>query len=169
MLTWPSVIRTHEKINHGVMMNPKTSYSNPFRLLLIVAASVALAEAMIMFIFSSFNFTSRFQEAALDSILLLLFFIPVLYIFFYKPFRIDIKEREKAEIEKDAAIAKLESAIVEIKVLKGFIPICANCKKIRDDEGYWQHVEKYIRDRSEVEFSHAICPDCSKKLYPGFL
>ena len=149
-------------------MKPKRSYSNPFRLLLIVAASVFIAEAFIMLFISSFYFIIPFKEVALDASLLLLLIIPVLYIFFYKPFLFDIEEREKAEIEKDAAIAKLEQAIAEIKVLKGFIPICANCKKIRDDAGYWQHVETYIRDRSEIEFSHAICPDCSKKLYPEF-
>lgn len=121
-----------------------------------------------MFLFSRFYFMTRFQEAVSDALLLLLTIIPVLYVFFYKPFLFDIREREIAENEKDAAIAKLEKAIAEIKILKGFIPICANCKKIRDDAGYWQHVETYIRDRSEIEFSHYICPDCSKKLYPDF-
>jgi len=61
---------------------------------------------------------------------------------------------------------ELEAALSEIKTLKGLIPICANCKKIRDDEGYWQQVEKYVSDRTEVQFSHSICPDCAKKLYP---
>ena len=149
-------------------MNPKKSYSNPFRLLLVVAASVFLAEALIMLFLSNFYSIVRFKEAIVDAFLLIILIIPVLYIFFYKPFIHDIEEREIAEIEKDAAIAKLEKAIDEIKVLKGFIPICANCKKIRDDAGYWQHVETYIRDRSDIEFSHAICPDCSKKLYPEF-
>ena len=55
----------------------------------------------------------------------------------------------------------------EIKTLRGIIPICAACKKIRDDKGYWQQVEAYIRDRSEAEFSHGICPECVDKLYPG--
>jgi len=149
-------------------MNPKKSYSNPFRLLLVVAASVFLAEALIMLFLSNFYSIVRLKEAIVDALLLIILIIPVLYIFFYKPFIHDIEEREIAEIEKDAAIAKLEKAIDEIKVLKGFIPICANCKKIRDDAGYWQHVETYIRDRSDIEFSHAICPDCSKKLYPEF-
>lgn len=54
----------------------------------------------------------------------------------------------------------------EIKVLKGFLPICASCKKIRDDKGYWNQIESYIRDHSEAEFSHSLCPDCAKKLYP---
>jgi len=61
---------------------------------------------------------------------------------------------------------ELEHALTEVKRLSGFLPICASCKKIRDDEGYWQQVEVYIRDRSEARFSHGICPDCVEKLYP---
>ena len=56
--------------------------------------------------------------------------------------------------------------IKENKTLKGFLPICATCKKIRDDQGYWNQIESYIKDHSEAEFSHGICPDCAKKLYP---
>ena len=54
----------------------------------------------------------------------------------------------------------------EIKTLRGILPICANCKKIRDDQGYWNQIEIYVRDHSEVVFSHGICPDCANKLYP---
>lgn len=56
----------------------------------------------------------------------------------------------------------------EIDTLRGIIPICSSCKNVRNDNGYWQQVEAYIRDRSEAEFSHSICPDCIEKLYPGF-
>jgi len=56
--------------------------------------------------------------------------------------------------------------IDRLKLLEGFLPICASCKKIRDNEGNWQQMEAYIRDRSEAEFSHGICPDCARKLYP---
>ncbi len=56
----------------------------------------------------------------------------------------------------------------EIKTLKGFLPICANCKNIRDDKGYWNQIESYIQKHSEAEFSHSICPECAKKLYPDF-
>lgn len=59
-----------------------------------------------------------------------------------------------------------EKALSEIKVLSGLLPICASCKKIRDDSGYWKQIEFYIRDHSEADFSHGICPDCAKKLYP---
>ena len=59
-----------------------------------------------------------------------------------------------------------EKALLEVKILSGFLPICASCKKIRDDKGYWNQIEAYIRDHSEAEFSHSICPECAKKLYP---
>jgi PAS domain S-box-containing protein len=57
----------------------------------------------------------------------------------------------------------------EINLLRGIIPICSSCKKVRDDTGYWQQIESYIRGRSSAEFSHAICPDCFEKLYPEFV
>ena len=70
--------------------------------------------------------------------------------------------RRLAETVKD-----LEGAQAEVKTLGGLLPICASCKKIRDDEGSWQQMEVYIRDRSEAEFSHGICPECSEVLYPN--
>ena len=62
----------------------------------------------------------------------------------------------------------IEHLKIEVNTLRGIIPICSSCKKIRDDKGYWQQVEVYVRDRSEAEFSHAICPECLEKLYPEF-
>ena len=62
----------------------------------------------------------------------------------------------------------LQHALNEIKTLKGIIPICASCKNIRDDKGYWNQIESYIHDHTEAEFSHSLCPDCVKKLYPEF-
>lgn len=69
-------------------------------------------------------------------------------------------------IMKDITI--LKNAMREVKTLRGLLPICANCKKIRDDKGFWQQIESYVRDHSDAEFSHGICPDCAKKLYPEF-
>ncbi|MDA8124243.1 MAG: response regulator transcription factor [Deltaproteobacteria bacterium] len=63
-------------------------------------------------------------------------------------------------------IAELHRALDQIKTLRGIVPICANCKKIRDDQGYWSQVEVYVRDHTEAEFSHSICPECMKRLYP---
>ena len=61
---------------------------------------------------------------------------------------------------------ELQRALGEVKTLRGLLPICASCKNIRDDKGYWNKIEFYIADRSEAEFSHSICPDCAQKLYP---
>jgi AmiR/NasT family two-component response regulator len=62
--------------------------------------------------------------------------------------------------------AELQDALAKVKMLRGMLPICANCKKIRDDKGYWHQVEIFIRDHSEAELSHGICPDCMLVLYP---
>ena len=74
----------------------------------------------------------------------------------------------KTILEMDLIIYKLKGALNEIKTLSGLIPICANCKNIRDDKGYWQQVEQYIKKHSEAEFSHSICPDCVSELYAEF-
>lgn len=63
---------------------------------------------------------------------------------------------------------ELEKALSDVKKLSGLLPICCSCKKIRDDKGYWNQIEEYIRNRSEAEFTHSICPKCSKELYPDF-
>ncbi len=57
----------------------------------------------------------------------------------------------------------------KIKTLKGMVPICANCKKIRDDKGFWNQLEVYITEHSEAEFSHGICPECARELYGDYL
>ena len=63
-------------------------------------------------------------------------------------------------------VDELRQALDHVKTLRGIVPICANCKKIRDDQGYWNQVEVYVRDHTEASFSHVICPDCIAKLYP---
>jgi PAS domain S-box-containing protein len=79
---------------------------------------------------------------------------------------LDITERKQVENEKENLIEKLHEALSQVKQLSGFLPICASCKMIRDDKGYWNQIETYIKQHSEAEFSHSICPDCAKKLYP---
>ena len=77
----------------------------------------------------------------------------------------DISERRRFEQERENLIAKLEQAVAEIKTLRGILPICATCKKIRDDKGYWNQIETYISTHSDVEFTHGICPECEGKFY----
>lgn len=79
---------------------------------------------------------------------------------------IEIDERKRAEIEKEKLISDLQIALSEVKKLSGLLPICSSCKNIRDDKGYWNQIESYIHEHSEAEFSHSICPECAKKLYP---
>jgi PAS domain S-box-containing protein len=78
----------------------------------------------------------------------------------------DITARKQTEAERDKLIHDLQEAVASVKSLSGLLPICANCKKIRDDKGYWSQVENYISQHSEATFTHGICPDCIKKLYP---
>lgn len=79
----------------------------------------------------------------------------------------DVTVLKQAELDRERLISKLKQALAEVKTLNGLIPICASCKKIRDDRGYWKQIEAYIRDHSDAEFSHSICPKCARKLYPN--
>lgn len=78
----------------------------------------------------------------------------------------DITERKRIEAEREALICDLQEARDNIKTLGGLIPICSSCKKIRDDQGYWNKLESYISKHSDAEFTHSICTECAKKLYP---
>lgn len=77
----------------------------------------------------------------------------------------EIESRKEAEENQKKLIFDLQNTLKEVKTLKGLFPICASCKKIRDDKGYWNQIESYIRKHSDAEFSHSICPECSEKLY----
>ncbi len=80
----------------------------------------------------------------------------------------DISQRLRLEEERENLIAQLQQALASIRTLKGLLPICASCKKIRDDKGYWNQIEAYVCEHSEAEFTHAICPDCARRLYPEY-
>ncbi len=79
---------------------------------------------------------------------------------------INITKEKLAELQRDRVTRELQKALSEIKTLKGILPICANCKKIRDDSGYWEQIEGYLSEHSNAQFSHDICPDCARQLYP---
>ncbi len=76
--------------------------------------------------------------------------------------------RKRVEAERERLVAELQEALTNIKTLRGLLPICAACKKIRDDLGYWNRIEDYVRDRSQAEFTHGICPDCARKMHPDW-
>ena len=75
-------------------------------------------------------------------------------------------KRREAEAEKELLIVNLQNALDEIKTLKGILPLCTFCKKIRDEQGAWQNVDSYIHSHSQADISHSICPDCLKINYP---
>lgn len=77
----------------------------------------------------------------------------------------DITERKQAETEREQLISRLQEALANVRQLSGMLPICACCKKIRDDQGYWQQIESYIRTHTEAEFTHSMCPACADKAY----
>lgn len=80
----------------------------------------------------------------------------------------EIKEKQSIEKRQIQLINELQMALSKVKQLSGLLPICSSCKKIRDDKGYWNQLETYIHDHSEAEFTHSICEECAKKLYPDF-
>lgn len=80
----------------------------------------------------------------------------------------DVVMRKRREQEILKLTAELQASFAKVKKLSGMLPICANCKRIGDDKGYWKQIESYIREHSEAEFSHGICPECFNKLYPEF-
>jgi hypothetical protein len=90
---------------------------------------------------------------------------------------LDLRQRvaELEEAEADGLAGRLRErtvrvdlpeGLVRVRTLKGLLPICSSCKKIRDDQGYWNHLEMYIREHTDTEFTHGLCPECVKKLYP---
>ena len=79
---------------------------------------------------------------------------------------LDITVRKQIEEQREELIEALQKALSEVKTLRGFLPICSYCKKIRDDKGYWSQIESYIHKHSDAEFSHGICPECAKKHFP---
>lgn len=80
--------------------------------------------------------------------------------------RREMEDRRRVQEGQEELIAELRQALAQVKTLSGLLPICASCKKIRDDEGYWNQLETYIDQRADVRFSHSLCPECRDKLYP---
>jgi PAS domain S-box-containing protein len=81
----------------------------------------------------------------------------------------DISRRKRAEMEREQLIAELQEAVSKVKLLSGLLSICASCKKIHNEDGHWEYLETYIRNRSAADFTHGLCPDCLERLYPDSL
>jgi PAS domain S-box-containing protein len=76
----------------------------------------------------------------------------------------DVTERKRAEEERETLLQKLQTALAEVRILRGILPICSYCKRIRDDENYWQSVDAYLSEHINAEFSHSICPNCYRSV-----
>jgi two-component system, sensor histidine kinase and response regulator len=83
-----------------------------------------------------------------------------------KELEVEIEARKTAEAANEKLISDLRAALEDVKTLRGIIPICSHCKKVRDDKGYWQQVEVYVQQHSEALFSHSVCLECMTTLYP---
>lgn len=142
----------------------------PFSQFMIAIVATLIVLLAVEYFFPSWfigykNNTQRFFDVGISLILCLVFNGMIIH----TVFREYLRERKL----KDALLAQtikdkeeMIQAHNEIRILRGCLPICASCKKIKDDSGYWNQIEEYLRDHSEVKFSHGICPDCIQRLYP---
>lgn len=140
----------------------------PRCLLTIVVVAIFISEALLMLALAAVEPLPLHIQALLDALLLVIIIFPAMYFLVLKPMRANIAARQQAAEQQARLVIELQKALTEVKTLSGMLPICSSCKKIRDDQGYWNQIEKYFSTHSEVNFTHGICPDCVKKLYPEF-
>jgi hypothetical protein len=93
-----------------------------------------------------------------------LIYIAVVRIGMVRPYDLLFRHLKMREREREQLIGQLSSALSQVRTLSGMLPICACCKQIRDDKGYWHQVEEYIRSHTETEFTHSYCPECTRKM-----
>jgi hypothetical protein len=136
-------------------------FNRPGYFLMITAGTIFVSEILIMLLLKFLPPISPFKEALLDAMLLSLTIFPALYFFVFKLLNQHIAQQRRSEMEKNTLIAELHAALNEVNTLQGIVPICASCKKIRDDNGYWHQVEAYISAHSDAKFSHGSCPECT--------
>jgi ethanolamine transporter EutH len=132
----------------------------------VLAIFVYIISSRLDILENIIEFSHKHENWELDELLIVAFFLVLALVIFIARRKREFQKAEKVLKHKNES---LKIALSEIKQLKGIIPICSSCKKIRDDEGYWQQVEVYVKKHSDVDFSHGICPDCAEKLYPGYL
>ena len=140
---------------------------------LTIELLIILALSFVVYLLSGYydileklvKFTNQHENWELDEFIVVSIFLVFASAIFSLRRWLDLRKLIVLVSQRNNELHKLLS---EIKQLKGIVPICAECKNIRDDKGYWHQVESYIRDHSEAEFSHGICPECMKKLYPEY-
>ncbi len=144
--------------------------TSPLKVFWVIIISVLVAETFLMLILQ-FEGVSHMDTIIhnyfilLDGVLLCLILTPLLLRFVYKPMKDTAKGIDEARRELENKVQELAEAFTEVKQLRGIIPICSSCKKIRNDGGLWEQVEAYIEEHSDADFSHSMCPDCTKSFY----
>jgi hypothetical protein len=128
--------------------------------ILITAVSVLISVLLRIIIQTVLQDRQLLISDLTQAVLIPLIIAPIMAIIFARL----LKEIDDAEQRNARLVIELQEALTKTKTLSGLLPICASCKKIRDDAGYWHQVEVYIRDHAEVDFSHGLCPDCSSDL-----
>ena len=141
--------------------------NRPWKFVLLIAAAVFIAEAIIMVALNLVWPHPTQWEFFVDAVMLVLVMAPLLYIWLYRPLVIEIEERKAAEARLEDAVRELTAALENVRNLRGLLPICAWCRKIRNDRGYWQQLEAYVVENSDAEFTHGICPDCASDVLSG--
>ncbi len=143
-----------------------------FILLLWTLICTIISELAFTFYISNYGF-SNLVGHYFKLFSFIFVYLAIIKICIEEPYKLIFRELDKTnkqlgdEIEtRKKTEAELGNALAEVKQLSGLLPICASCKNIRDDKGYWRQIESFIRDHSDAEFSHGICPDCVRKLYP---
>lgn len=140
-------------------------YNRPRYLVLFTSILVFAVEATIMLLIQCLPRIGPLQEAILDAVVLMLVVFPVFHFVILKPIESHISDRARIETEKNNLITELQEALREVQTLQGIIPICAWCKNIRSDDGYWHKVETYISKHTRADFTHSICPRCADAIY----
>lgn len=131
-----------------------------------ISSGITLLTILVTPLFSYMGFyfftdMKNVEYSIILSVVIPLFLVPMFSFFFLR----NLTLLDQSEKENSQLIAELKTTLDNVKELKGLIPICAECKNIRDDKGYWHQVEEYVRQHSEAKFSHGICPECAKKVY----
>lgn len=137
-------------------------------LIIILVSMVTLLLAVYFDAFDRFVhwYVKQTEPAELEEIIIVIFILAFAFaIFSWRRWR-ELKEIEGIlRQERD----RLQDALAKVKTLRGLLPICSSCKKIRDDNGFWHQVETYVRANTDAEFTHGICPNCMMRLYPSYI
>ena len=139
----------------------------PVFLLAVLIAVVAVGDYGVMLVLAHFPTVTGLRGALIDSLAMVALAFPALLLLVVRPLRQQIAWRREKERELRQTIVALERSKAEVNQLRGLLPICASCKRIRDAGGEWAQLEQYIEARSGASFTHSICPDCVRTLYPN--